>query len=95
MNIAKKIDMTKEEMEAEMNKPIMVALNCLNWFLVLSLFEQVLNKDDIFATEQDRESSREIFKSLHNQVFNKEDNSLIDMLSIKPKKLILKPDLIV
>jgi len=73
----------------------MVALHGLNWFLVLSLFEQVLNKDEIFATEQDREVSREIFRSIHNQVFNKEDKSLIDLLTVKPKKLITKPDLIV
>jgi hypothetical protein len=87
--------MTEAEMKAEMEKPIFVALHGLNWFLVLSLFEQVLNKDEIFATEQDREASREIFRSIHNQVFNKEDKSLVDMLSIKPKKIITKPDLIV
>jgi hypothetical protein len=86
--------MTENEMKAEMEKPIMVALHGLNWFLVLSLFEQVLNKDDIFVTEQDREASRGIFKSIHNQVFNKEDKSLIDMLTVKPKKLITKPDLV-
>jgi hypothetical protein len=86
--------MTEQEMQAEMEKPIFVALHGLNWFLVLSLFEQVLNKDDIFSTTQDREAAREIFKSIHNQVFNKEDKSLVDLLSIKPKKLITKPDLI-
>lgn len=86
--------MTENEMKAEMEKPIMVALNGLNWFLVLSLFDQVLKMDGVFATEQDREASRETFKSIHNQVFNKEDKSLIDLLSIKPKKLITKPDLI-
>ena len=86
--------MTEQEMQAEMEKPIFVALHGLNWFLVLSLFEQVLNKDDIFSTNQDRESAREIFRSIHNQVFNKEDKSLVDLLSIKPKKLITKPDLI-
>jgi hypothetical protein len=86
--------MTEQEMQAEMEKPIFVALHGLNWFLVLSLFEQVLNKDDIFSTNQDREAAREIFKSIHNQVFNKEDKSLVDLLSIKPKKLITKPDLI-
>lgn len=87
--------MTEQEMITEMDKPIMVALSGLNWFLVLALFEQVLNADNIFATEQDREASRNTFKSIHNQVFNKEDKSLIDLLSIKPKKLITKPDLIV
>ena len=81
-------------MQAEMEKPIYVALHGLNWFLLLSLFEQVLNKDDIFSTTQDRESAREIFRSIHNQAFNKEDKSLVDLLSIKPKKLITKPDLI-
>jgi hypothetical protein len=86
--------MTEQEMQAEMEKPIFVALHGLNWFLVLSLFEQVLNKDEIFSTNQDRESAREIFRSIHNQVFNKEDKSLVDLLSIKPKKLITKPDLI-
>jgi hypothetical protein len=86
--------MTEQEMQAEMEKPIFVALHGLNWFLVLSLFEQVLNKDDIFSTNQDREAAREIFRSIHNQVFNKEDKSLVDLLSIKPKKLITKPDLI-
>ena len=86
--------MTEQEMQAEMEKPIFVALHGLNWFLVLSLFEQVLNKDEIFSTNQDREAAREIFKSIHNQVFNKEDKSLVDLLSIKPKKLITKPDLI-
>ena len=85
---------TEQEMKAEMSKPIMVALPALNWFLVLSLFEQILNKDEIFATQQDREASRDIFKSIHNQVFNKEDKSLIDMLSVKPKKIITKPDLV-
>jgi len=86
--------MTEQEMQAEMEKPIFVALHGLNWFLLLSLFEQVLNKDDIFSTNQDREAAREIFKSIHNQVFNKEDKSLVDLLSVKPKKLITKPDLI-
>ena len=87
--------MTEQEMQAEMEKPIFVALHGLNWFLVLSLFEQILNKDDIFATTQDREAAREIFNSIHNQVFNKEDKSLVDLLSIKPKKIITKPDLII
>jgi hypothetical protein len=87
--------MTEQEMIAEMEKPVMVALNGLNWFLVLSLFDQVLKMDNVFATEQDREASRETFKSIHNQVFNKEDKSLIDLLSVKPKKIITKPDLIV
>ena len=87
--------MNENEMKAEMEKPIMVALHGLNWFLVLSLFEQVLKMDDVFVTEQDREASRQIFSSIHNQVFNKEDKSLIDMLTVKPKKLITKPDLIV
>jgi hypothetical protein len=86
--------MTEQEMQAEMEKPVMVALNGLNWFLVLALFEQILNKDEIFATEQDREAMRNTCKSIHNQVFNKEDKSLIDLLSIKPKKLIVKKDLV-
>ncbi len=86
--------MTETEMKEEMSKPIMVALDSLNWFLVLSLFEQVLKMDNVFVTEQDREASRGIFTSIHNQVFNKEDKSLIDLLSLKPKKLITKPDLI-
>ena len=87
--------MTQQEMELEMAKPIMVAMHGPNWFLVLSLFESVLNKDDVFATEQDREASREIFKSIHNQVFNKEDKSLLDLLTIKPKKILKGPALIV
>lgn len=88
------MSLSKEEMESEMKKPVYVALEGIKWFLVLSLFEQVLNKDDIFATEQDREASREIFRSIHNQAFNKEDTALVDLLAIKPKKLITKPDLI-
>lgn len=87
--------MTEQEMKAEMDKPIYVAMHGLNWFLVLSLFERVLAMDDIFSTEQDRESSRELFQTIHNQVFNKEDKQLADILTIKPKKLIVKPDLIV
>ena len=82
-------------MIAEMEKPIYVALHGLNWFLVLSLFERVLNMEEVFATEQDREACREIFKTMHNQAFNKEDKQLADILTIKPKKLITKPDLIV
>lgn len=82
-------------MKAEMDKPIYVAMHGLNWFLVLSLFERVLTLDSVFATEQDRESSRELFQTIHNQVFNKEDKQLADILTIKPKKLIVKPDLIV
>lgn len=85
----------EQQMQDEMAKPIFVAMNGLNWFLVLSLFEQVLNKDDVFSTQQDREASREIFKTIHNQVFNKEDKSFADLVDIKPKKLITKPDLIV
>jgi hypothetical protein len=85
----------EQAMKEEMEKPIFVALNGLNWFLLLSLFEQVLNKDDVFATQQDREASRELFKTIHNQVFNKEDKSFADLVDIKPKKLITKPDLIV
>jgi hypothetical protein len=68
--------MTENEMKAEMEKPIMVALHGLNWFLILSLFERVLNKGDIFSTKQDIEASREIFKSIHNQVFDKKDEQL-------------------
>jgi hypothetical protein len=79
---------TEEEMKAEMSKPIMVAMHGLNWFLLLSLFESILPKDGIFSTEQDREACREIFKTLHNQVFNKEDKSLMDLLSLPPKKII-------
>jgi len=82
-------------MKAEMDKRIYVAMVGLNWFLVLSLFERVLTLDDVFSTEQDRESSRELFQTIHNQVFNKEDKQLADILTIKPKKLIVKPDLIV
>lgn len=87
--------MTEEEIKAEMAKPEFVALQKLQWFLMLSLFEQVLNKDEIFSTEQDREATREIFRTIHNQVFNKEDKSFEDLVSIKPKKLVTKPDLIV
>ncbi len=87
--------MTEQEMQAEMEKPIFVALHGLNWFLLLSLFERVLTMDDVFSTEQDREACRAIFKTVHNQAFNKEDKTLADILTIKPKKLITKPDLIV
>ena len=86
--------MTENEMKAEMEKPIMIAMSGLQWFLVLSLFERILSMDNVFSIEQDREASREIFKTMHNQAFNKEDKSLMDLLSIKPKKLITKPDLI-
>jgi hypothetical protein len=86
--------MTEQEMAAEMEKPIYVAMHGLNWFLLLSLFEKVLTMDDVFSTEQDRESCRAIFKTVHNQAFNKEDKTLADILTIKPKKLITKPDLI-
>lgn len=87
--------MMDEEMMKEMDKPVFVALKGLQWFLVLSLFESVLNKDGIFSTEQDRESCRELFKSIHNQAFNKEDKNFADILEIRPKKLITNPDLIV
>jgi hypothetical protein len=87
--------MNEQEMKTEMDKPIYVAMHGLNWFLVLSLFERVLTLDSVFSTEQDRESSRELFQTIHNQVFNKEDKQLADILTIKPKKLIVKPDLIV
>jgi hypothetical protein len=86
--------MTPEEMEKEMAKPVYVAMSGLQWYLLLALFEQVLGKDDIFATEQDREACRETFKTIHNQAFNKEDKSLADILTIKPKKIITKPDII-
>lgn len=86
--------MTEQEMQEEMAKPIYVAMTGLQWFLVLSLFERVLAMDNVFSTEQDREASREIFKTMHNQAFNKEDKSLADLLTIKPKKLITKPDII-
>jgi len=85
----------EQAIKEEMEKPIFVALHALNWFLLLSLFEQVLNKDDIFSTEQDREASRETFRTIHNQVFNKEDKNFADLVAIKPKKLVTKPDLIV
>jgi len=54
-----------------------------------------LIKDDKFSTKQDRKASRKLFKTIHNQVFNKENKALVDILSIKPKKIITKPDLIV
>ena len=81
-------------MAAEMEKPIYVAMHGLNWFLVLSLFERVLSMDGVFSTDQDKEACREIFKTMHNQAFNKKDKTLADILTIKPKKLITKPDLI-
>lgn len=81
-------------MMEEMKKPAMVTLHYLNWYLLLALFEQVLNMDNVFATEQDREACRETFKSIHNQVYNKEDKSLIDLLTIPPKKIITMPDII-
>lgn len=87
--------MTEDEMKNEMSKPIYVAMPSLQWFLLLSLFERVLNMDEVFSTEQDREASRGMFQTIHNQVFNKEDKQLADILTIKPKKLIVKPDLIV
>lgn len=77
-----------------MAKPVYVAITGLQWFLVLSLFEKVLGMDNVFATEQDREACRETFKTIHNQAFNKEDKSLADLLTIKPKKIMTKPDLI-
>lgn len=86
--------MTEQEIQQEMAKPVYVAMTGLQWFLVLSLFEKVLSMDNVFATEQDREASRETFKTIHNQAFNKEDKALADILTIKPKKLITKPDLI-
>jgi hypothetical protein len=89
------MSLTESEMHQEMSKPIFVAMPGLQWFLLLALFEQVLKMDNVFATEQDRESCRDIFKTIHNQSLNKEDKSLIDMLSLKPKKIITKPDLIV
>lgn len=88
------MSISKEEMEAEMAKPVYVAMDGLSWFLVLSLFEKVLSMDDVFSTEQDREASRNLFKTIHNQAFNKEDKSLADLLTIKPKKIITKPDII-
>ena len=87
--------MTEAEMHQELTKPVFVALQGLQWFLVLSLFEKVLAMDNVFSTEQDRESSREIFKTMYNQTLNKEDKSFADLVDIKPKKLITKPDLIV
>jgi hypothetical protein len=87
--------MNEQEMQAEMEKPIYVAMHGLNWFLLLSLFERVLEMDGVFSTEQDRESCRNMFKTIHNQAFNKEDKQLADILTIKPKKIITKPDLIV
>lgn len=87
--------MTEQEMKAEMEKPIYVAMHGLNWFLLLSLFERVLDMDGVFSTEQDREACRAMFKTIHNQAFNKEDKQLADLLTIKPKKIITKPDLIV
>lgn len=86
--------MTENEIKEEMAKPVYVAITGLQWFLVLSLFEKVLGMDNVFATEQDREACRETFKTIHNQAFNKEDKSLADLLTIKPKKIMTKPDLI-
>lgn len=88
------MSLTESEMHDEMRKPIYVAMGGLQWFLLLALFEQVLDMDNVFASEQDREASREIFKTIHNQSLNKEDKNLADILTIKPKKLITKPDLI-
>ena len=86
--------MNENEMKNEMEKPVFVAVTGLQWFLLLSLFEKVLSMDGVFATEQDREASRTIFRTIHNQAFNKDDKSLADILTIKPKKLITSPDLI-
>jgi hypothetical protein len=86
--------MTEQEMQAEMEKPIYVAMPGLSWFLVLSLFERVLAMGDVFSTEQDRESCRALFQTIHNQAFNKEDKQLADLLTLKPKKIITRPDLL-
>ena len=56
-------------------------------FIAVFCLRELLTLDSVFATEQDRESSRGMFQTIHNQVFNKEDKQLADILTIKPKKV--------
>ena len=89
--------MTEEEMKLEMQKPIIVAATGLEWFLLLSFVDMAMTKDEMFSSEEDRNNLSILAKRLHDQAFPMaEDNvqGLAKVLEIKPKKLIVKPDLI-
>lgn len=89
--------MTENEMIAEMSKPIGAAIDATSWFLILGFINYAIEKDNMFSSVQDKEAIANTAKRLHDQVFPpKKDNSeeFADVLMLKPKKLITKPDLI-
>jgi len=90
--------MTDQEMKIEMSKPIIVGLNALEWYLLLAFLDYATTKDEMFSSLDDAAAIEKTCKVIHSQVFKDASDvggKLADILAIKPKKLIVKPDLIV
>ncbi len=91
-------EITEELIQQEMAKLIGGALTALEWFLVLSFINQAMNKDEMFVNEEDRIALSNVVKRLHDQIFPapKSDAEILEeKLTVKPKKLITKPDIII
>lgn len=91
-------EINEELIQIEMQKPIGGALTALEWFLLFTFIDHALQKDDMFASDQDRGSLGITVKRLHDQIFppkKDESEAFAEKLAVKPKKLITKPDLIV
>jgi len=90
-------EINEELIQQEMTKLHGGALTALEWFLVLSFIDQAMNKDEMFANEQDKEALANVVTRLHDQIFPapKSDAEILEeKLAVKPKKLITKPDII-
>lgn len=94
---------TEDQAILEMQKPVGVALMPLEWFVMLAFFDHLCTLDEdklngIFSSQEDFNSIMKIARTIHDQAFpQKKDNleELAEILEIKPKKLITKPDIII
>jgi hypothetical protein len=88
---------TYQDMTDELKRPIGGALTGMEWFILFTFIEQSIQRDETFATIDDAKAMQLIATRLHDQIFPpKRDNleEFADVVMLKPKKLITKPDII-
>jgi hypothetical protein len=89
-------EINEELIQQEMAKLHGGALTALEWFLVFSFIDQAMAKDKMFAKEEDKTALAVVVKRLHEQIFPApKEETLEDKLKVKPKKLIVNPDIII
>jgi hypothetical protein len=89
-------EINEELIQQEMAKLHGGALTALEWFLVFSFIDQAMAKDEMFAKEEDKTALAVVVKRLHEQIFPApKEETLEDKLKVKPKKLIVNPDIII